>query len=714
MSKNKKALQIALAGNPNSGKTTLFNQLTGSNQYVGNWPGVTVEKKVGRMQYENQEIDVVDLPGIYSLSPYSQEEIVSRNCIINDNPDIIINIVDSTNLERNLYLTTQIMELNVPMIIALNMTDILEKRGDKLNAKVLQKELGVPVVKISASKGTGIAELIKLSVELASSNYIPKRYNIYSPKVVDVISSIEKVIDESPYVLPHQKNRFTAVKFFEGDMVAWHDVKISKEDKEKIESYRKEIPITQNVDHTMIIADERYKYICHICVHAVTKLPSNQKLTWSDKIDKIVTNRFLAIPVFLFVMLLTFFITFGPIGGVVYNSMETLIDTIASNLQKSLISLGASDWAVSLVTDGVIHGVGAVLAFLPQILILFTILSILEDSGYMARAAFIMDHLLRKIGLSGKAFVPMLMGFGCTVPAVLATKALDTDKDKRLTILITPFMSCSAKMTVYALFVGVFFRTHQALIILSIYLLGIFIAVVTALLFKDKIMKGHASPFVMELPPYRMPTVKTLWLHISERVKDFVVKAGTVILGANIIIWFLQSFDMSFEFTTDNSVSILSQIGTLISPLFSFCGFGDWKAAVSLITGLIAKESVVATMSVLYGGVSNLSKAFTPLSAYAFMVFVLLYTPCVAAMSAIAKEMKSVKWTIFTIIYQLVVAWFVAALVYQFGLLISNINGVIVILALLAVLIMIFYIVKSYRKGKCPPCSGQCNHCSRK
>lgn len=727
---NKKTIKFALAGNPNCGKTTLFNKLTGSKQYVGNWPGVTVEKKEGRAKFYGKNISILDLPGIYSLSPYSPEEVVTRNCIIDEDLQLIINIVDATNIERNLYLTTQIAELGKPMVIALNMIDLLEKRGDRIDYKRLERKLGIPVVPISAGKGTGIDELMKLAISYAEKNQIVNIKNTYSPDVDEVLCEIEKVLN-STGKSTNANQRWNAVKVFEGDRITLEKFKFTEAQSQKINTIKKKIPTTKYLDREMIIADQRYKYICNICSLVVKKSFGQGHLTTSDKVDKIITNRFLAIPLFLSMMLLVFFITFGPIGNSLRDGAEFLIkDVFAGMINNILNSAGASQWTVSLVIGGIIEGVGSVISFFPQILILFTLLSILEDSGYMARAAFIMDQLLRKIGLSGRAFVPMLMGFGCTVPAVLGTRTLESEKDKRLTILITPFMSCSAKMPVYALFISAFFVSNQALIIFSIYLLGIIIAVLSALLFKNTLLKGEPAPFVMELPPYRLPTPRSLWIHVWERLKDFLTKAGTVLLAATIVIWFLQSFDFKMRMVDDSANSMLASIGTFIAPSFTLCGFGDWRASVSLVTGLVAKESVVSTMAILYNSgvdanlASTLGQTFTPLSAYSFMVFVLLYTPCVAALSAIHKEMASLKWTSITILYQLVVAFLVSAFVYQTGSFMSyifsggSVKIIDVIIAILSISIVacVIWIEVGKRKDSknmCSSCSGCANKCNR-
>lgn len=670
----KKTINVVLAGNPNCGKTTLFNQLTGSKQYVGNWPGVTVEKKSGKVRNTmGRDIEVVDLPGIYSLSPYTPEEIVTRNCLLNDDPDVIIDIIDATNLERNLYLTTQLAELARPIVIALNMYDILEKNGDKIDISMLEKQFGIPIVPISASKNMGIDKLIEKVAQLYDNGKYVAVKNIYSYEVDRILREIEDALEDIKHHSYHRK-RWTAVKLFEGDTVTWNHYSFTQEQKDHILLHIDEIHTTKNVDREMIVADERYKYICSITQKAVTHKRPADYITVSDKIDKVVTNRFFAIPFFLLVMLMVFLVTFGAPGTLLRDGATYLIDDLFGGaMQNLLTAVNASDWAQSLVIDGIIAGVGSVISFLPQIMLLFTLLSLLEDSGYMSRAAFIMDKLLRYIGLSGRAFVPMLMGFGCTVPAVLATRTLENQKDKRLTILITPFMSCSAKMPVYLLFISFFFADKGPLIIFAIYILGIIVAILTALLFKSTILKGKNSPFVMELPPYRLPSPKSLWLHVWDRLKDFLVRAGTVLLGASILIWFLQSFNFSMQMVASADESILASIGKFIAPVFSICGFGDWRAAVSLVTGVAAKESVASTLAVLYTG-NSITSSFSMLSAFSFLVFVLLYTPCVAALSAIHKEMGSAKWTAVAVVYQLFVAWLASALVFQIGTLITNIG----------------------------------------
>lgn len=603
--------RIALAGNPNCGKTTLFNALTGSTAYVGNWPGVTVEKKSGIARYRDDTMEITDLPGIYSLVPYSPEEAIAGRFLKHEKPDLIINIVDASNIERNLYLTTQLMELEIPLVIALNMMDVVKKRGDSIDCALFSRLTGIAVVPISASKGEGLSELLKAADSAAKG---PAAYH-HIPK-----------------------------------------------------------PDAGCADPDTALADARYRYIGKISEKTVKKHSASVKSA-SEKIDSVATNRFLAIPVFFLLIILVFYITFGSVGSFFVHSIDFFITACFSpRTDAALAALGASPWVRSLVVDGIIAGVGAVLKFLPQILLLFLLLSLLEDSGYMARAAFIMDAPMRRIGLSGRAFVPLLMGFGCTVPAVMGTRILESEKDKRLTILITPFMSCSAKTPVYSLFIGAFFAGSRPLAMFLIYAFGIVIGLLSALLFKNSILKGEPAPFVMELPDYRLPTVKTVWLHVRRRIGDFLQKAGTSVFIATVAVWLLQSFTVRLQMTGDSSNSIIAAVGRAIAPVFTLCGFGTWKPTVALLTGLVAKESVISTMSVLYSG--NLTDAlranFTTLSACSYLIFVLLYTPCIAALSAVRREMGSLKWTAVTAVYQLLAAWYFSAMFYQCALFIQN------------------------------------------
>ena len=674
--------RYALAGNPNCGKTTLFNAVTGSNQYVGNWPGVTVEKKEGKITHDNMDASIVDLPGIYSLSPYSMEEIVTRNYIIDEKPDLIINIVDATNLERNLYLSLQLAELGIPMVIALNMIDMVEKNGDSIDVDMLSVLLGIRVVPISAAKGTGIHKLLHAANHEAvhgsdtAGRHMDKHNNmcappdIYTGLVRKAVLRIEELIadDCKKKGLPL---RWSAVKLIEGDeptleTLALDDTKLSC-----IESIVSELE-TKNIDREMVIADQKYKYICAITDKCVKRAHEAGHLTLSDKIDRVVTNKYLAIPLFFGLMLLIFYITFGALGANLTDLVDKLINEIfASWVRGGLVSLGASDWAVGLVCDGIIGGVGAVLSFFPQILLLFLFLSILEDSGYMSRAAFIMDRALHSIGLSGKSFVPMIMGFGCSVPAIMATRTLENEKDRRITMMLIPFMSCSAKMPVYSMFILAFFPSNRGLVVGSLYLLGMLVAILSAFILQKTVLKGGHAPFVMELPPYRLPTAKTLGLHLYDRIKDFMTKAGTVLLGASVVIWFCQYFNFSLQHVENSEESILGVIGSFVAPIFAPLGFGDWKSSVSMISGLIARESIVSTMGILHGAGDSgaisdiIASVYTPATAYSFMVFCLLFIPCMAAVATLRREMNSRKWTAIALGFQAVTAWVITFIVYN-------------------------------------------------
>ncbi|HHW45979.1 MAG TPA: ferrous iron transport protein B [Clostridiales bacterium] len=683
---------IALVGNPNSGKTSLFNAITGTAQHVGNWPGVTVEKKEGIFYYDNNEIILVDLPGIYSLSPYTPEEIISRNYIIESTPDLIINIVDATNLERNLYLTTQLAELGRPMVIALNMVDMLKSKGIEIDIKALQKLLGIAVCPVSASKGRGIEELVETCIALIKESKNKKKaatikanapkssrimlepqkstFGVFDWKIKSAISAIEDVISNIDYA--KKAPLFMAVKLFEGDTHSVRKLNLNAQQQRLINSILQSVPETEYVDRQMMVADQRYKYISNICKIAVKKHKTDE-YTMSDKIDRVLTHKFLSIPIFFAIMLLIFVATFGFLGSFLSQRLEVFTGSLSNNLRALFESINVKPFAVSLVCDGIVAGLGAVLSYLPQISLLFLFLSILEDSGYMARAAFVIDRPLRGIGLTGRSFVPLLMGFGCSVPAALATRTLESERNRIFTILLIPFMSCSAKMPVYVLFCSALFKDHQPVIIFSVYLLGIFLAVLIGFILNKFLLKGEDTPFVMELPPYRVPTIKGLYLHMRERIKDFLLKAGTVLLLASIAIWFLQSFDTSLQFVDNSSESILAQVGTKIAPIFKPLGFGFWQASVALLSGLVAKETVVSTFGILYGVASEsaqiwvLSSVFTPLSALTFIVFTLLYVPCYAAVFTIYKETRSIKWTTFSVLMQFGTAWFMSFLIYQSG-----------------------------------------------
>lgn len=668
------SFRFALVGNPNCGKTTLFNEITGSTQYVGNWPGVTIEKKEGKARRLEEDVRMIDLPGIYSLSPYSMEEIIARDYLLDEKPDVIINIVDATNIERNLYLTTQVMELGIPVVVALNMMDTIEARGDMIDIDRLQKDLGVPVVPTSASKGRGVKELLEKALEVA-------KHSKLRPPVFTYDEAIEKVLGQAQEqcaaaVAEQGYNpRWIALKLLEGDEKAREKLNIPEALYEKIKPLQEKLEADYDNDMETIIADNRYRVITELVKRSVKKKSDSGELTLSDKIDKVVTHKILAIPLFLLIMFGLFQITFGVIGSYTVDFVDVLInETIAGAISEWLTNTGAADWLQSLVVDGIIGGMGSMLVFVPQILILFFFMSILEDSGYMARAAFVMDRLLRKLGLTGKSFIPMLMGFGCSVPAVMSARTLENEKDRRLTIILTPFMSCGARLPVYAIFTAAFFAQNQGLVTFSIYLLGILIAILSGIVLKKTLFKGEAAPFVMELPPYRLPTFKGLMIHMWDRAKGFIKKAGTIIFSAAVLIWLLQSFNFSFQMVEDPSESIMGAIGAAIAPIFAPLGFGNWQASVALLTGFVAKEVVVSTLGILHGVgedpavlIPALQAAFTPLTAYAFMAFTLLYLPCIAAFATIKREMNSWKWTLFAVGYQTVVAWVVAFLIFNVG-----------------------------------------------
>ena len=662
---------IALIGNPNSGKTTLFNSLTGSYQYVGNWPGVTVARKEGHVKDTELPINLVDLPGVYSLSPYSPEEIVTRNYIINEAPDLIINILDATNLERNLYLTTQLMELGARIVLVLNMSDLLEHKGQTIDCKLIEQKLGLPVVSVSAGKNSGIDVLLKKieNILLSKENIFGVR-PVYSAEVESALKIISNMVSEKNGYSEHE--RFKSVKIFEDDPLVITETGITAEQAAEIEEMRDKISKIYDKDKDILIADERYQGICALCEKAIKRVKEDKFITRSYLADKVLTGKYTAIPCFILFLLGIFYITFGPIGSTLKNFCESFINNNTRGSIESILNyVGASNWSKSLVLDAVIGGVGAVIAFLPQVILLFTLISLLEDCGYMARATFIMDRPFRKIGLSGKAFVPLIMGFGCSVPAVLGTKILESKKDKNLTIFLIPFMSCSAKMPVYMLFASAFFPNHQMAAVLTIYILGILAGVLTAVIFKDTLFEGEDAPFIMEMPEYKMPSFKNVFMSVWDRTRDFIERAGTVILVATIIVWFLQSFSVNLEMVSDNSQSILASIGNLAAPVFTLCGFGNWRAAVSLLTGLMAKESIVSTLSILYAGDNpeNLShilnENFSQSSAIAFVIFALLYTPCVAALSAIFREFKDKKLIFISVAYQLFIAFLFSALAYQ-------------------------------------------------
>ncbi len=664
---------FALIGNPNCGKTTLFNQLTGSKQHVGNFPGVTVDKKEGPIK-KHEDAIVVDLPGIYSLSPYTAEEIVTRDFLIKEHPDAIINIVDATNIERNLYLTLQLAELNIPMIIALNMMDEIAANGGRIDIEPLSELLGAPIVPISASKNQGVEELVRRALKIGGNKEKPKNVDFCSGDVHRAIHSIAHIIcdeaDSHGVAL-----RFASVKLVEGDERMMTDLEIQPPEIDIIGHIVEDMEFHCGMDREAALADARYNYIVEAVKKTVVKPTESKEHVRSVKIDKILTHKIFAIPIFLCIMLVIFWITFGAIGAGLSDAFSMGIDAIIGVIDKGLESLAINETLRSLLIDGVCSGVGSVLSFLPTIVLMFFLLSILEDSGYMARVAFVMDRFLRTIGLSGRSFVPMLIGFGCSVPAIMATRTLSSERDRRLTVVLIPFMSCSAKLPIYATFVAAFFAEKKALIMFSIYLLGIAVGILCGFIMKKFAYEGEPIPFIMELPAYRFPAVQSVLLHMWEKAKDFIKKAFTVIFIATIIIWLLQSFDIRFNMVNDSSQSILAEVGRFIAPLLAPVGFSDWRIATALVTGFSAKEAVISTLAVLVSAGDSsqitalLPDLFTPLTAYCFLVFCLLYTPCVAAIAAVKRELGG-KAAIVTVIFQTFVAWIVTFIFYNIGMLI--------------------------------------------
>ena len=666
---------LALVGNQNCGKTTLFNALTGSNQHVGNFPGVTVDQKMGEVKGA-KDCSVVDLPGIYSLRPYTQEEIVSRDFIINEKPDGIINIVDATNIERNLYLTLQLLELRVPMVLALNMMDEVRANGGTIDIHKMSDALGIPVVPISASKGEGVSELVNQAVQTARSKTLPKVWDFCSDNspVHRCIHAIVHLIQDHAdrFALP---SRFCTAKLIEGDDALADKLELDQNEKELIDHCIVEMEFETGLDRNAALADMRYTFIESVVESSVVKCHESKEHRRSIRIDKILTGKYTAIPVFFGVMCLVFWLTFNVIGSALSDWMSLGIDRLTALVDSGLTAYGINPVIHSLIIDGVFAGVGSVLSFLPIIVTLFFFLSILEDTGYMARVAFVMDRPLRKIGLSGRSFVPVLIGFGCSVPAIMATRTVSSDRDRKMTILLTPYMSCSAKIPIYSVFAAAFFPGHGALVMICLYAAGIILGILIALLLKNTAFKGNPVPFVMELPNYRMPSAKSVALLLWEKAKDFIQRAFTIIFIATIIIWFLQTFDTRINVVEDSADSMLAMVGRFIAPIFEPLGFGDWRVATALISGFSAKEAVVSTMSVLLNtGMSNLSQAlgsiFTPLTAASFLTFTLLYTPCVAAVATIKREMHSSFLTVLIVIAQCVVAWLAAFAVFNLGSLI--------------------------------------------
>ncbi|WP_295867011.1 ferrous iron transport protein B [uncultured Oscillibacter sp.] len=654
---------FALAGNQNCGKTTLFNALTGSNQHVGNFPGVTVDQKSGAIRGE-KDCSVVDLPGIYSLRPYTQEEIVTRDFILRQKPDGIINIVDATNIERNLYLTLQLLELRVPMVLALNMMDEVRANGGSIDVQKMSQALGIPVVPISAAKGEGVSELVDQAVAAARGRVLPKVTDFCSDD-----SAVHRCIHAVVHLISDHADhlgvpaRFCAAKLIEGGDDLAQELKLDQNEQELLEHCIVQMETETGLDRNAALADMRYTFIEGVVATSVVKCRESREHARSVRIDRFLTGRYTAVPAFLGVMLLTFYLTFDVIGQRLSDLLDAGIGVVTAWVDGALTAYGINPVVHSLIIDGVFAGVGGVLVFLPVIVTLFFFLSILEDTGYMARVAFVMDRPLRRIGLSGRSIVPLLIGFGCSVPAIMATRTVSSDRDRKMTILLTPYMSCSAKISIYAFFTAAFFQKHRALVMLALYVLGVLVGVLAALVMSRTAFRGKPVPFVMELPNYRMPGAKSVALLLWEKARDFLQRAFTVIFLAAIIIWFLQSFDTRLNVVADPSASLLALIGRWIAPVFAPLGFADWRCATSLISGLIAKESVVSTLGVLLGG-AGISSLFTARSAASFLVFTLLYTPCVAAIATIRREFGSRLKTLGVVVMQCAVAWVAALAAY--------------------------------------------------
>ena len=704
-------IKIALAGNPNCGKTTLFNSLTGSNQFVGNWPGVTVEKKEGKLKGD-KDVSIIDLPGIYSLSPYTLEEVVTRNYLIKERPNVILNIIDGTNLERNLYLTTQLMELGIPVVVAVNMMDIIEKNGDKLNTKNLSKELGCTVVEISALKGTGVMEAANKAVEVAKSGVLQIPKHKFAGCVEHALAHIEEAVIHN---LPEEQQRWYAIKIFERDEKVIEQLKIAEKIATHVEADIKRCEDEMDDDAESIITNERYVYISSIIEDCFVRKNKGGH-TVSDKIDEIVTNRWLALPIFAAVMFIVYYVSVTTVGSILTDwTNDTLFgEWIIPAVQNGLDAISCAPWLSGLIVDGIISGVGAVLGFVPQMLVLFAFLAFLESCGYMARIAFIMDRIFRKFGLSGKSFIPMLIGTGCGVPGIMASRTIENDRDRKMTIITTTFIPCSAKLPIIALIAGALFN-GASWVAPSAYFVGIAAIICSGIILKKtKMFAGDPAPFVIELPAYHMPTVSNILRSMWERGWSFIKKAGTIILLSTIFIWFAQNFGFAnggFGMVDDMNDSILAAIGSILAPLFKPLGWGNWKAAVAAITGLIAKENVVGTFGILYGfgevaedGVEiwgTLAASMTALAAYSFLIFNLLCAPCFAAMGAIKREMNNAKWFWFAIGYQTVLAYCVSLCVYQIGMLFTaGTFGIGTVAAFIVIVIFLYLFFRPYKESE--------------
>ena len=704
-------IKIALAGNPNCGKTTLFNSLTGSNQFVGNWPGVTVEKKEGKLKGD-KDVSIIDLPGIYSLSPYTLEEVVTRNYLIKERPNVILNIIDGTNLERNLYLTTQLMELGIPVVVAVNMMDIIEKNGDKLNTKNLSKELGCTVVEISALKGTGVMEAANKAVEVAKSGVLQIPKHKFAGCVEHALAHIEEAVIHN---LPEEQQRWYAIKIFERDEKVIEQLKIAEKIATHVEEDIKRCEDEMDDDAESIITNERYVYISSIIEDCFVRRNKGGH-TVSDKIDEIVTNRWLALPIFAVVMFIVYYVSVTTVGSILTDwTNDTLFgEWIIPAVQNGLDAISCAPWLSGLIVDGIISGVGAVLGFVPQMLVLFAFLAFLESCGYMARIAFIMDRIFRKFGLSGKSFIPMLIGTGCGVPGIMASITIENDRDRKMTIITTTFIPCSAKLPIIALIAGALFN-GASWVAPSAYFIGVVAIICSGIILKKtKIFVGEPAPFVIELPAYHMPTVSNILRSMWERGSSFIKKAGTVILLSTIFIWFSENFGFAyggFGMVDNMNDSILAAIGGILAPLFKPLGWGDWKATVSAITGLIAKENVVGTFGILYGFGEvaengseiwgSLAGSMTALAAYSFLIFNLLCAPCFAAMGAIKREMNNAKWFWFAIGYQTLLAYCASLCVYQIGMLFTDgIFGIGTVAAIIIIAIFLYLFFRPYKESE--------------
>ncbi len=708
---------LALIGNQNCGKTTLFNRLTGANQHVGNFPGVTVEKKEG-MILNHKTYSVVDLPGIYSLSPYTSEEIVTRDFLIKERPCAIINIVDATNLERNLYLSLQLMELGIPIVIALNMMDAVRHNGNSIDIDLLSQQLGVPVVPISAGKNEGINELVSVTIETAEKKEPPKKFDFCDGAVHRALHAIAHLIEDHAEASGFPP-RFAATKLIEGDSLMNAALNLPVGDSHVVEHLICEMEESLGTDREAALADMRYRYIETLCQSCSTKTGETKEQLRSANIDRILTHKLFGIPIFLCIMLLVFYLSFSALGAPLQALLESMISAVTARLDGLLTTIGVSSWVHSLLIDGALAGIGSVLSFLPIIVLLFFFLSILEDSGYMARVAFVMDTLLRKIGLSGRSVVSMLIGFGCSVPAIMSTRTLSSERDRKMTIVLTPFMSCSAKLPIYGMMTAAFFPNHAAGVLLLMYGIGILTAILSGLLLKNTLFRGKPTPFVLELPAYRLPAAKSVMVHMWEKAKDFIKKAFSIIFVASIVIWFLQNFDARLNLVSDVSESMIVSIGTFLSPVFAPLGFTDWRASTALITGLSAKETVVSTLSILTNSTSDaqlagaLSAIFTPASAVAFLTFTILYMPCIAAFAATKRELGSLRGALLTAGYQTLVAYAMAFLMYHIsGKFFGNPSSIADMVVLTIVLILAVFALVSYVKNRKQGCNGNCNCCN--